>query len=34
VSPDTLAEVIHSVVTAPADVDIHDVSLKPPPRVQ
>jgi NAD(P)-dependent dehydrogenase (short-subunit alcohol dehydrogenase family) len=31
VSPDTLAEVIHSVVTAPADVDIHDVSLKPPP---
>jgi NAD(P)-dependent dehydrogenase (short-subunit alcohol dehydrogenase family) len=32
VSPETLAEVICSVVAAPAGVDIHDVSLKPPPR--
>jgi NADP-dependent 3-hydroxy acid dehydrogenase YdfG len=32
VSPETLAEVICSVVAAPADVDIHDISLKPPPQ--
>ena len=31
VSPSTLAAVLATVVDAPADVDITDISLKPPP---
>jgi NADP-dependent 3-hydroxy acid dehydrogenase YdfG len=32
-SPESLARVVASVLDAPADVDIHDIALKPPPVV-
>ena len=32
VSPDSLAAVVASVLDAPADVDITEIALQPPPR--
>jgi hypothetical protein len=32
-SPESAAQVIASVIDAPVDVDIHEITLKPPPVV-